>query len=138
MSSYEKEFSAGTLEDSKAIRQFVEQSALSLGASDEETGEIVLAVNEAAANIFTHGYKKEPGYIRIGLRVKSGVIVITIYDISSSFDPTEVPQPDITVPLHLRPYGGMGVHMMRKFTDEMTYSSSPSGENELTLIKRLS
>ena len=38
-------------------------------------------------------------------------------------------------PLAQRPLGGMGVHMMRNYTDELHYNVTPDGRNQLTLVK---
>jgi anti-sigma regulatory factor (Ser/Thr protein kinase) len=48
-----------------------------------------------------------------------------------------VPSPDMTRPLDDRPFGGMGVHIMRPFCDELSYCRDPRGGNELILLKRI-
>ena len=60
---------------------------------------------------------------------------IKLRDQAPTFDPTTVPTPDVSVPLGQQPYSGMGVHMMRSFTDELRYRVTDEGENELILVK---
>ncbi len=120
-----------------SIREFIESSAIQFGADEDQTGELVLAVHEAAANIVIHGYRESPGWISISISKEPGQLIIRLLDRSPPFDPNQVPPFDITLPLAERPYGGMGVHMMRSFSDEMRYDTSPLGENELTIIKRI-
>ncbi len=43
--------------------------------------------------------------------------------------------PLLTSPLAQRPFGGMGIHMMREFLDELTYKATTDGRNQLTLVK---
>lgn len=132
--SYYKE-SVG-LEDLPAIRHFVERSAAALGADSDIAGDLVLAINEAVANTITHGYQGQPGYIRIVLQRIGDEIRACLYDKAPPFDPTTVPPVDTSVPLQQRAFGGMGVPMMRAFTDELLYRRTAEGENELIMSRR--
>ena len=57
-------------------------------------------------------------------------------DEGHTFDPNSRCEPDITVPLELRPPGGMGVLMIKHLTDEFDYHRTPDGCNELIMVKR--
>jgi anti-sigma regulatory factor (Ser/Thr protein kinase) len=138
MAVHDREYKTISLDDLADIRLFVERTALLMGAPEDEVGDLVLATHEAVTNVITHGYREEPGGVRVTIELDNNRIIIRIYDHSPRFDPTKVAEPDISIPLDQRPPGGLGVHMMRSFTDEIIYSSSPSGENELVLVKRLS
>ena len=74
--------------------------------------------------------------IEIELRQRGDAIEIALRDHAPLFDPTQVPTPDLTLPLHKRPLGGMGVHVTRQIMDAMRYRVTPEGGNELTLVKR--
>jgi serine/threonine-protein kinase RsbW len=119
-----------------AIRAFVEQQAQALGVDAETIYDLTLAVNEAATNIVIHGYRRQPGEIEIALRRQGDAIEIRLRDQARLFDPTRVPAPDLTLPLHKRPLGGMGVHVTRQIMDAIRYRVTPDGGNELTLVKR--
>jgi serine/threonine-protein kinase RsbW len=118
------------------IRAFVEQQARALGVDAFDIYDLILAVNEAATNIVVHGYRGRPGLIEIELRQLGDAIEIRLRDQAPLFDPTRVPVPDLTQPLHKRSLGGMGVHVMRELMDAMHYRVTPEGGNELTLVKR--
>src|SRR5215217_5828376 len=92
-----------------AIRAFVEQQAHALGVDASVIYDLVLAVNEVATNIVIHGYRRQPGEIEIELRPQGDAIEIRLRDRARLFDPTRVPAPDLNLPLHKRPFGGMGV-----------------------------
>ena len=92
-------------------------------------------MHEATANVIIHGYKDKPGYVVIEIAQAGKDLQIKLRDQAPSFDPTIVPTPDVSVPLGQRPYGGMGIHMMRAFTDELRYQVTDEGENELVLVK---
>lgn len=120
-----------------AVRRFVEEAAIALHGDADVVAELVLAVNEAVTNVLLHGYRGQPGLINIGVERRGHNLVVYLRDQAPPFDPTTVPPPDITLPLERRAIGGMGVHMMREFTDELQYRRTPAGENELIMVKRL-
>jgi serine/threonine-protein kinase RsbW len=119
-----------------AIRAFVEQHAQALGVGESAIYDLILAVNEVVTNIVIHGYRRQPGEIEIDLRRQGDAIEIRLRDQARLFDPTRVPAPNLNLPLHKRPLGGMGVHVTRQIVDAMRYRVTPEGGNELTLVKR--
>jgi serine/threonine-protein kinase RsbW len=126
-----------TLGDLGQIRDFVRETTATGGCEPAVVEELVVAVNEAAANIVRHGYQNEPGEIRVTVVCSPDMVKVTLLDACPVFDPTTVPTPDTTLPLGERPFGGMGVHMMRTFCDELSYRSDSGGGNELILLKRI-
>ena len=122
--------------DLSHIRHTLEQSALALGADSDALGELIVALNEAIVNIIRHGYKNHPGRIEITMVREGANLGIKITDNADLFNPLSVPKPDTTLPLSQRPFGGLGVHMMREFSDEVQYQITPDGKNELTICKR--
>jgi len=123
------------LTDLAEVRRFVEAAASAVGGEEDAVSELVLAVNEAVCNIITHGYGNRSGIVTIDVLRDDHDLAIRLRDRAPAFDPNSVPAPDITIPLNQREHGGMGVHMMRSFTDEMTYRATADGWNELTLVK---
>jgi anti-sigma regulatory factor (Ser/Thr protein kinase) len=117
------------------IRRFVEEIATSLRADRKAIDDMLQAVEEATANIIFHGYHGQPGNIEIEMGQEQGALVVRLRDQALPFDPTRVPPPDLTSPLETRRFGGLGVHLIRQFTDQMTYRVMPEGGNELTLRK---
>jgi serine/threonine-protein kinase RsbW len=129
-------YPAAKLHDLAAIRELVETAAVAAGGDPDAVGELVLAVNEAACNIITHGYQDEPGSVEVIVEQNGRDLLVRLRDEAPPFDPTNVTTPDIQRPLDQRPPGGMGVHMMRQFTDDMVYRQTPDGANELVMVKR--
>lgn len=118
-----------------AFRQQVEQDLLNCGADPNAVAEVIIALNEALVNVVRHGYRQQPGRVEMTLLRRANTLLIEVQDEAPLFDPTNVPTPDITVPLAQRPFGGMGVHMMREFVDELKYQTTVDGRNQLTLVK---
>lgn len=128
---------AAKLENLAAIRRFVEDTMTALGIDPATIASTILAVDEAASNIITHGYQGQPGDIEIDVRRERNALLICLRDCAPPFDPTSVPEPDLDVPLEQRAAGGLGVHLMRQTMDKVTHRVTPRGGNELLLIKRL-
>jgi serine/threonine-protein kinase RsbW len=129
-------FSEVTDSDLARIRRFIREAAVERGCDPRAADELVVAVNEAVVNIVHHGYQNRPNEIEIVVGGSEDVFVVILLDIGPPFDPTTVPDPDTSRPLSERPFGGMGVHLMREFCDELRYRREPGGRNELTLLKR--
>jgi serine/threonine-protein kinase RsbW len=119
------------------IRALVREVAIEGGAPPVCLDDLVQAVDEAATNIVVHGYGQERGPIDIDARVEDEQIVIELRDRAPAFDPTEVPEPDLSIPPLQRRPGGMGLHLIRLSTDSMTYRPRAGGGNILTLTRTL-
>jgi anti-sigma regulatory factor (Ser/Thr protein kinase) len=63
-------------------------------------------------------------------------LAVTLRDRAPAFDPTLVPEPDVSLPLEQRPVGGLGIYLSRRLVDDMRYRARPGGGNETTLVKR--
>jgi serine/threonine-protein kinase RsbW len=123
------------LERLEELRAFVEANAQRLGVHPPALYDVLLAVNEMATNIVVHGYAGQPGALEVELRREGEALVVRLTDRAPPFDPTRAPVPDTTTPPHLRPPGGMGIHVTRRFMDSMSHRILAQGGNELTLIK---
>jgi len=121
-----------------AIRDFVALQAGSVAnATQEEIQDLVQAVDEAATNIVIHGYRDGPGTIEIEFVGDANALKVLLRDQAPAFDPTRVPAPNLDVPLWERRPGGLGIHLVRMFVDEMAYRTTEAGANELALVKHL-
>ena len=97
--------------------------------------DILLATTEAITNTIVHGYNGKGGLIELEIRHEDDSVAIYIRDEAPLFDPTQIPTPDLDLPLEDRPMGGMGIHLIRQFMDRIIYRESPQGGNELILVK---
>ncbi|MDH3199151.1 MAG: ATP-binding protein [Candidatus Krumholzibacteria bacterium] len=106
------------------------------GLSETATYLLNLAVEEIFTNIVRHG-ARGGGDIRIALDVAGGELVVEIVERGAEpFDPTRAPEVDVTAPLEARRPGGLGLHMLRKLMDDMTYEYA-GGEAHIRMTKRL-
>lgn len=123
------------LSDLEAIRNFIEDYAQGLKVDPSATYDILLSVTEMVTNIIVHGYRGKSGPVEIEISRQDDALIVFLRDEAPPFDPTQVPTPDISLPLEQRPMGGLGVHLTREFMDRMSYGEGPQGGNELVLVK---
>ena len=118
------------------IRDLVAQTAREGGFTEKEIYSLQLAADEAASNIIEHAYEGDSdASIDITCDVHDNVIVVTMHDTGKPFDPSKVKEPNLQADLSDRQIGGLGIYLMRKLMDDVSYVSNSTG-NMLTMTKR--
>jgi serine/threonine-protein kinase RsbW len=118
------------------IRHFIEATGHQLSLEASVIAALRRAVDEAVSNIVRHGYQNQAGPLRLDIGQKGADLWVRLRDEAPVFDPTHVPPPDSSIPLPLRPPGGLGLPFIRQAIDELRYRPLANGGNELTLVKR--
>lgn len=126
---------AADLENVSEACRFVEETAQALGAGPKAIFHLCLAVEEAVANIVVHGYQGRPGVIELEMERQGGALIVRLRDQAPPFDPTTVTPPDLSLPFEQQPPSGRGIFLMQQVMDQVTYRRTPTGGNELTLVK---
>lgn len=121
------------------LRDFVRSHVGMAGFTEYELNGIVLAIDEACANLIQHGYGNDATkHIDVVVDIGAAAVRIDIMDTARSFDPALAPQPDIDryVADHRR--GGWGIALMARVMDDIAYTpiGGEVAQNRLTLIKR--
>ena len=119
------------------IREFVGGIARAGGFTDKDVYNIQLATDEAASNIIEHAYERiTDGVLELSCGVRDDLITIILTDHGESFDPSEIPLPDLKADLSDRKIGGLGIFLMRKLMDDVHYEVTANRGNILTMSKR--
>ena len=92
-----------------------------------------VVVEELVLNIVDYSHSE---YLDIEILRDEKSITLRIHDAGMPFNPLEREMPDLTLPMEDRPIGGLGIFMVIKYMDSVTYDYT-GGENTLTLIKNL-
>jgi serine/threonine-protein kinase RsbW len=100
------------------------------------SAEINLVLDELITNIIKHSDCDQKQPIDITLTKIDLKLTIQIVDCASPFDPTLCKLPDTSLPLEKRKCGGLGVLLIRQFSDCWDYTRSED-RNILTLQKIL-
>jgi len=95
---------------------------------------IKLSIEEALVNIINYAYPECDGEVEICYRKENdSKLILEILDYGIPFDPLSLPKPDLSGKLLERKVGGLGMHFIRKMTEEVHYRREGDA-NILTLI----
>jgi len=125
-----------SLDNLQEIRSYIDQVGAYLGVNEIALGDLRLAVDEAVTNVIIHGYGELDGIIEVLMHGDGDAVVIRIRDRAKTFDPSQVSSPQLDTVLKNRPFGGMGIFLIREMTDEAEFLRLPGGGNEMRLVKR--
>jgi anti-sigma regulatory factor (Ser/Thr protein kinase) len=121
------------------VRQAV-MEVLELSPFDVKTrNKIVVAVDEALANVVEHAYQGKPGVIDLVFAIDVDHLLVMIRDNGVRFDPGEgglKSSIDIQHHIKLGLKGGLGMFLMRQIMDEVAYRHETPWMNELVMIKK--
>ena len=125
------------VEELDAVLAFIDAELESLNCPANIQAKLDLAVEEVFVNIASYAYKDVTGSAVIkfaGLEDGSGA-VITFIDEGMKYNPLERPDPDVTLPAEERGIGGLGVFLVKKIADEVSYDYI-GNKNILKIVKR--
>ncbi|MBQ6019101.1 MAG: SpoIIE family protein phosphatase [Clostridia bacterium] len=96
--------------------------------------QIDLAVEEIFVNIASYAYGDETGKAEISVQVSGNEITIVFADSGILYNPLEKEDPDTTLSADEREIGGLGVFLVKKNMDDVSYDWV-DGKNILTVKK---
>lgn len=102
---------------------------------ERERGRIILAIDEAVANIIVHGYKNDENNT-IDIEMESGPesLTFTISDMANEFDPGTLVPADINDYYENGLSSGLGVDVYRKILN-VRHEKKAGGGNRLIFVK---
>lgn len=108
------------------------------GCSAKAQMQINIAIEEIFVNIAHYAYPSGNGkaWIEIETDEAQKNVRITFEDQGIPYDPLKNEDPDITLSAEDRPIGGLGIYMVKKSMDEVSYEYS-NGKNRLTIKKNI-
>ena len=125
----------GNLDDALT---FIDDYLDEFGCSAKSKMQVDLAAEEIFVNIAQYSYSSGIGNvtIRIGLSEDHSQVSITFIDSGIPYDPLTKDDPDVTLPVEERQVGGLGIFLIKKYTDDIRYKYA-EGCNNLTIVKNL-
>ena len=99
---------------------------------------IGIVIDEVLANIAGYAYGEGRGTMTVRFQLEEHPLtaVITFVDRGQPFNPLQAPPPDLTPSAEKRPVGGLGVFLVKKTMDDVTYLRL-DGQNILTIRKQI-
>lgn len=129
---------SGVFQNLARISDVVGEISTGMGFGPKAVYALQMAVDEACTNIIEHAYGGEGrGDIELTFESLPDALRITIRDWGQAFDPGAVPEPNLDAPLHERATRGLGLFLMQKLMDEVTFQFDPNNGNKVVLTKRL-
>ncbi|MBS0152876.1 MAG: anti-sigma factor antagonist [Nitrospira sp.] len=97
-----------------------------------------MALDDLLNNVVQYAFPNDPTerHIHVEGDVQDGCVILTITDDGIPFNPLSAAPPDLSLLLHEREIGGLGIHLVRSMFDEITYHRNV-GCNVLTVKKKL-
>ena len=129
---------AATVENIAAVTDFVNEQLEALDCPVKAQMQIDIAIDELFGNIAQYAYDPEVGSatVRVEVTEEPLAVVITFIDGGVPYDPLKAADPDIALPAEKRQPGGLGIYMVKKTMDEITYEYK-DGKNILSIKKKL-
>lgn len=115
---------------------FIESCLSKAGIINHDNPNILLASEEIIVNIIDYAFLKDKGNLLINFSHNDNKIEISFTDSGQPFNPLELPETDINLPLEERGLGGYGVLIVKKLMDSVLYENI-NGKNHLTIIKHI-
>ena len=129
---------AATAENIDVVTAFVDEQLEMLGCPVKAQMQINIAIDELFSNIVHYAYNPDVGEatVRVEVMEEPLSVIVTFIDGGVPYDPLAAADPDITLSAEERAIGGLGIFMVKKTMDEITYRYE-SGKNILAIRKKI-
>ncbi|HSB62192.1 MAG TPA: ATP-binding protein, partial [Vicinamibacteria bacterium] len=118
------------------VRDVTRRMAETAGFDGTEAERVALAVDEATTNVLEHAYGGATDRtVEIRFEDRGPALCIDVMDNGARVDPKAVPRVDLERYVSERRTGGLGVHLMEKIMDSVTFRRS-ARRNVCCLVKR--
>ena len=127
-----------TLQNITVVTAFIDEQLEALDCSMKAQMQIDVAIDELFGNIAHYAYGDATGEatVRFGFDEAARTASIAFIDGGVPFNPLEKADPDVTLSAEERGIGGLGIFMVKKTMDDLTYRYE-DGKNILTLYKQI-
>ena len=119
------------------IKSFVSAGLEAMGCPEEAREQLLVVADEIFGNIVNYAYEGAAG--KATVRLEAGAeprsVVMTFLDGGTPFNPLAMKAPDTSLKARERKIGGLGIFMVRKLADEVTYEYA-DGKNILKIRKK--
>lgn len=120
------------------VTDFINEQLEEMGCSMRIQTQVDIAIDELFSNICRYAYGEGVGHAKVSVNELPGqnAVQITLEDSGIPFDPLAKEDPDVTLSLHERNVGGLGIFMVKKIMNDIQYEYR-DGVNVLTITKKL-
>ena len=126
------------IENISNVTAFIDEQLEACDCAIKAQLQIDVAIDELFGNIARYAYGDAEGEatVRFEFKPAERMAVITFIDGGMPFDPLEKDDPDVTLSIEQREVGGLGIFLVKKTMDKLTYRYE-DGKNILSLYKHI-
>ena len=127
-----------TIENIPVVTDFVSEQLEQLDCPMKVQIQISIAIDELFSNIARYAYNPTTGSATVQVEVTEDplAVVVTFIDEGKPYDPLAKADPDVTLSAEEREIGGLGIYMVKKSMDDVTYEYK-DGRNILKIKKSI-
>ncbi len=127
-----------TIDNIPAVTAFVDEELEALDCPMKAQMQIDIAIDELFSNIAYYAYHPDvgPATVRVEVQQEPLAVVITFIDNGVPYDPLSNDDPDTSLSAEERDIGGLGIYMVKKSMDVVTYEYK-NKQNILTIKKKI-
>ncbi len=127
-----------SVENIEIVTEFVNGQLEELNCPIRAQMQIDVAIDELLGNIAHYAYHPEVGKATVRVEVEQNplAVIITFMDGGVPYDPLQNNDPDITLSAGEREIGGLGIFLVKKSMDEISYEYK-NGQNILRIKKQI-
>ena len=119
------------------LNEFIDGFCEQRDIDNDITMSLNLAIEEAVVNVMNYAYPEGTvGYVDIEAEADDDFVTFVISDTGKPFDPTQKDEVNTELSAEDRPIGGLGIHLVRRMMDEISYRYADH-RNILTLRKKI-
>lgn len=127
-----------TVENIAQVTAFVDEQLEAMECPMKAQIQIDVAVDELFGNIAHYAYRPGvgPATVRVELLKEPRAVELTFMDSGIPYDPLAKDDPDISLSIEEREIGGLGIYMVKKSMDAVSYEYK-DGHNILRILKKI-
>jgi len=119
-------------ESLRHVREAVAASLRAAGCSQEVADRLVLALDEACANVIRHGYRGAQGLIDVVLERRGRSLVFLLRDYAEAVNPARLKPKRPSG----RRVGGLGLHFIDTIMDSWEHRKPADGRGNLLVMSK--
>lgn len=126
------------MENLPKVQELVEEQLEQLACPVKTQMQVDMAIEEIFSNIAFYAYHPGTGSVAVCVEAAENppAVVITFTDNGVPYDPLARADPDVTLSAEEREIGGLGIYMVKKIMDEISYAYQ-GGQNILRIKKKI-
>lgn len=127
-----------SIDNIERVTAFVDAFLEEIDCPMKANMQIDIAVDEIFGNIAHYAYTPGTGEatVSVDYNEDTGEVSLCFMDRGVPYDPLKKDDPDVTLSADERQIGGLGIYMVKKSMDSMSYTYA-DGQNILTVTKKL-